>query len=197
MYSFFSTTGLMIALAVIVILSFIPGIRNPVVDKFGQLYRWGKAIVAPSFTEVHDDKDTKASTALPDHLVSNIDDGFSDTYWETDTKNLPKPDQPDTQPTVTFNFSDGIDVDQILLTSGAHGAFNQVGRPKTVQIDFEDKAGHLLSEQTVQVGDTQDPQQLPIQSVQKVYHIVFKITATNPSTLTTVAISEVEFFTKS
>ena len=191
-YSFASTTGLMIALAVVVILSFIPAVRTPVVDKFGQLYRWGKGIVAPSFTEVHDDKDTKASSALPTNPASLVDDGFSDTFWETDTKT-----QQDPQPKLTFNFSDGADIDQILLTSGAHGNFNAVGRPKTMHIEFDDQNNHILSEQDVTVQDAQDPQQLSIQGVQHVYHIKLTITGTNPSTLTSLAISEIEFFTKS
>jgi hypothetical protein len=104
------------------------------------------------------------------------------TYWAANTAT-------DKQPVLTLTFSSPVDLDRILVTSGAAQDFATLARPKDVHLVFSDKSTTNLT-----LTDDPNPQAWDI-SAKQVTSVEIHILSTYPSAQSTdVAIDEVEFF---
>ena len=123
-----------------------------------------------------------ASSQLSTHPARLSVDLITETYWAANTST-------DKQPWLRLNFGGPVDIDGILLTSGAGNDYASLARPKQVQIVFSDKT-------TTQLTFKDDPKPSTYYvSAHNVTYVEIHILSVYPSAQSPdVAINEVEFF---
>ncbi len=136
---------------------------------------------APSTSYVRP-SDAKASSQLTTHPARLSIDLIKDTYWAANTST-------DKQPWLRLSFGGPVDIDGILLTSGAGNDYASLARPKLVQLVFSDKT-------TTQLTLKDDPNAITYDvSAHNVTYVEIHILSVYPSAQSPdVAINEVEFF---
>jgi hypothetical protein len=179
------TTGLAVVLLVVVALSFLPSVRGPIVAQAGRLERWGKQLIAPTYTQVIPDGMTQsAGTPLDGHAADRATDGDRTSDWASSTS-------VEAHPTLTIQFDQPIDLDALTLIAGAPGAdFQRLGRPAVIHATFSDGSQSDLS------FDSTTEEQTRYFSARHVTWVQLRVDRiAGPQT--TVAITEIGFFTES
>jgi hypothetical protein len=125
---------------------------------------------------------TTASSELAGHPAAFTTDLVSNDYWAADTARDP-------QPTLAFKFAGPMDLDTILVRSGAGPDYARLARPRTVQVTYSDGTGQLLT-----LKDDPQPSSYGIHARQ-VTSLTLQITGVYPAKQSkAVAIAEVELF---
>jgi ribosomal protein L40E len=175
----------LIALGVIVavVLGYvvIPPLRARVNGTVNSVYAAAHRHFAPSISHVRA-SDANASSQLSTHPARLTIDLIKETYWAANTST-------DKQPWLRLTFGAPVDMDGILLTSGAGNDFATLARPKDVQIIFSDKTSSRLT-----LKDDPNPISYDV-SAHGVTYVEIHILSVYPSAQSPdVAINEVEFF---
>lgn len=151
----------------------------------------GSSTPFPSYRAVHPSQ-ANATSSRAGNPASQAIDGFTDTYWATDTAT-------DAHPALTFTFDSPVDIDQLLVTPqlsppfGAEGEI--VSSPAQVTVTLVGSQGASLS---TTLPDAGAPTPVPItgRGITEVILRVDSVHAKGPHP-SVVAIAEVEFFTGS
>ena len=93
--------------------------------------RGGAQNFAPTTTYVRP-SDANASSQLSTHPARLTIDLIKETYWAANTSS-------DKQPWIRLSFGGSVDLDEILITSGAANDYASLARPKLVELVFSDK----------------------------------------------------------
>jgi ribosomal protein L40E len=174
-----------IALGVIavVVLAYIvvPPLRDRVNTSVQGTYAAAHRHFAPSTSSVRA-SDAKASSQLSTHPARLTIDLIKETYWAANTST-------DKQPWLRLSFGGPVNIDGILLTSGAGNDYASLARPKLVQLVFSDKSTKQLT-----LKDDPNPITYDV-SAHNVSYVEIHILSVYPSAQSPdVAINEVEFF---
>jgi uncharacterized OB-fold protein len=122
-----------------------------------------------------------ASSQLSIHPARLTIDQITSTYWAANTAT-------DKQPWIRFTFASPVDLDEVLITTGAANDYTALARPQKVHIIFSDKSTADLT-----LKDDPTPQTYDLVAHQ-VTSVEFHIVSTYPSAQSPdVAINEVEF----
>ncbi len=171
-----------IVVAVVLAYVAVPPLRAKVNGTVGSVYAAAHRHFAGHGVPVRASS-ANASSELSTHPTRLSIDLVKDTYWAANTST-------DKQPWIRLSFGGTVDLDGILLTSGAGKDFATLARPKDVQIVFSDKSSTRLT-----LKDDPNPTQYDFSS-----HVVssfaeIHILSVYPSAQSPdVAIAEVEFF---
>lgn len=175
----------LIALGVVVVLVLayflIPPLRARVNGTVSSAYAAAHRHFKPTISYVLA-TDATASTQLSTHPARLTIDLIKQTYWAANAST-------DKQPWLRLTFGAPVDMDGILLTSGAGNDFATLARPKDVQITFSDKTSTRLTFKD-------DPQPISYDvSAHGVTSLEIRILSVYPSAQSPdVAINEVEPF---
>ena len=174
-----------VALALIVVLvlayAVVPGVRTKVNDSVGSAYTAARRHFSPVYDPVRP-VSASASSAVSTHPARLTIDLLKPTYWAANVAT-------DKQPVLTLSFASPVDLDRILITSGAAQDYATLARPKDVHLVFSDKTSADLT-----LTDDPSPQAHDIMARQ-VTSVAIQIVSVYPSSQSTdVAINEVEFF---
>lgn len=175
----------LIALGVVVVIVLayfvIPPLRTSVNGNVTSAYAAAHRHFAPSTSYVRP-SDAKASSQLTTHPARLAMDLIKETYWAANTNT-------DKQPWLRLSFGGPVDIDGILLTSGAGNDYATLARPKDVQIVFSDKTSTRLT-----LKDDPNPITYDVPA-HGVTYVEIHILSVYPSAQSPdVAINEVEFF---
>lgn len=174
-----------IALGVIVLLVLayfvIPPIHAKVNDTVGSVYAAAHKRFKPTVFREQAYQVT-ASSQLAVHPARLTIDHITDTFWSANTAT-------DKQPSLRFTFASPVDLDEVLITTGAAGnAYTTFARPQKVHVVFSDK-----STADITFKDDPNPQTYDLVAHQVTF-VEFHIVSTYPSAQSTdVALDEVEF----
>jgi ribosomal protein L40E len=174
-----------VALGVVVLLllayAVVPGVRTKVNDSVGSTYTAARRHFSPVYDPVRPVSVT-ASSEVATHPARLTIDLLKPTYWAANVA-------ADKQPFLKLSFASPVDLDRILITSGAAQDFANLARPNSVKLVFSDK-----STTTLTLQDDLNPQAFDI-SAKHVTYVEIHILSVYPSAQSTdVAINEVEFF---
>ena len=168
---------------VVVVLAYVvvAPLRTKVNDTVGSVYASAHKHFAGKPAYVRPSS-AKASSELSTHPARLSMDLVKETYWAANT-NIDK------QPWLRLTFGAPVDLDGMLLTSGAGNDFATLARPKQVQIVYSDKT-------TAQLTLKDDPNPVSYDlSAKAVTSVEIHILSVYPSAQSPdVAINEVEFF---
>lgn len=175
-----------IALAVIVLVvlgyAVVSPLRTRVNDSVGSLYATAHRHFFPINTAVRP-SDATASSQVSTHPARLAIDLITETYWAANTST-------DKQPWLRLVFASPVDINTLLLTSGAGNDFATIARPKDVKIVFSDKSSITLT-----LKDDPKAQSYDLGSMRHTTFAEIHILSVYPSAQSTdVAINEVEFF---
>jgi ribosomal protein L40E len=122
-----------------------------------------------------------ASSQLTIHPARLTIDEITSTYWAANTA-------VDKQPWIRFTFASPVDLDEVLITTGAANDYTNLARPQKVHVIFSDKSTADLT-----LKDDPTPQTYGLVAHQVTY-VEFHIVSLYPSAQSSdVAINEVEF----
>lgn len=122
-----------------------------------------------------------ASSQLAIHPARLTIDHITGTYWAANTAT-------DKQPWIRFTFASPVDLDEVLITTGAANDYTALARPQKVHVIFSDK-----STADITFKDDPNPQTYDLVAHQVTY-VEFHIVTIYPSAQSPdVAINEVEF----
>ena len=122
-----------------------------------------------------------ASSQLSIHPARLTIDQITSTYWAANTST-------DKQPWIRFTFASPVDLDEVLITTGAANDYTALARPQKVHIIFSDKSTADLT-----FKDDPNPQTYDLVAHQVTY-VEFHVVSIYPSAQSSdVAINEVEF----
>lgn len=174
---------LAVGLVVILVLAYavVPGVRTKVNGTVASAYTAARRHFSPVYDAVRPDNAT-SSSAVSTHPARLTTDLLKPTYWAANTST-------DKQPVLTLIFASPVDLDRILVTSGAAQDFATLARPKNVRLVFSDKSSITLT-----LKDDPNPETYDIMA-RHVTYVEIHILSTYPSAQSSdVAINEVEFF---
>jgi ribosomal protein L40E len=174
-----------VAVGVVVLLllayAVVPGVRTKVNDSVGSAYTAARRHFSPVYDAVRPVSAT-ASSEVATHPARLTIDLLKPTYWAANVA-------ADKQPVLKLSFASPVDLDRILITSGAAQDYATLARPDSVKLVFSDK-----STTTLTIQDDPNPQAFDI-SAKQVTYVEIQILSVYPSAQSTdVAINEVEFF---
>jgi ribosomal protein L40E len=159
----------------------IPPLHDRVNGTVKAAYAAAHKHFAPSTSYVRASAVT-ASSQVSTHPSRLAIDLIKETYWAANTAT-------DKQPWIRLSFGGPVDIDGILLTSGAGNDYASLARPKQVQLVFSDKTTKQLT-----LKDDPKPTTYDV-SAHGVTYVEIHILSTYPSAQSPdVAINEVEFF---
>lgn len=175
-----------IALGVIVLIvlayAVVTPLRTRVNGGVGSLYANAHRHFFPTTTAVRP-SDATASSAVATHPARLSIDLITETYWAANTAT-------DKQPWIRLVFGGPVDINTILITSGAGNDFATIARPKDVKIVFSDKSSVNLT-----LKDDPKAVSYDLGSLRHTTFAEIRILSVYPSAQSPdVAINEVEFF---
>jgi len=177
----FRVIALGVIVAVVLGYLAIPPLRARVNTTVNSVYAAAHRHFSPSTSYVRA-SDAKASSQLSTHPARLTIDLIKETYWAANTST-------DKQPWLRLTFGGPVDIDGMLLTSGAGNDFATLARPKDVQIIYSDKSTTRLT-----LKDDPNPVSYDL-SAHGVTWVEIHILSIYPSAQSPdVAINEVEFF---
>ena len=168
--------------AVVVLAYFaVPSVKTKVNNSVASAYTAARRHFSPVYDPVRPTSAT-GSSAVGTHPSRLTIDLLKPTYWAANTGT-------DKQPVLKLVFSSPVDLDRILVTSGAAQDFATLARPKDVHLVFSDKSTTNLT-----LKDDPNPQAYDL-AAKQVTSVEIHILTTYPSAQSTdVAVNEVEFF---
>jgi hypothetical protein len=177
----FRIVALGVIVAVVLAYFVVPPLHDRVNSTVRLAYLSAHRHFAPSTSYVRP-SDAKASSQLATHPARLTIDLIKETYWAANTST-------DKQPWLRLSFGGPVDLDGILLTSGAGNDYASMARPKQVQLLFSDKT-------TTQLTFKDDPKSIAYDiTAHGVTYVEIHILSFYTSAQSTdVAINEVEFF---
>jgi hypothetical protein len=123
-----------------------------------------------------------AKAALKDHPGSALSDGFTNTFWAA-----PAGDKA----VVTLRFDHPVQVQRALIRVGVSGNFSGTNRPHDVHLVFSNGKTQDLS-----LDDKPDAQEVKIKTGGKITSIELSVTSMYRTSADSIAITEIELFTK-
>jgi ribosomal protein L40E len=177
----FRIVALGVVAAVVLAYFVVPPLHNRVNSMVGSTYAAAHRHFAPTVSRAFP-SDAKASSQLSTHPARLAIDRVKETYWAANTST-------DKKPWLRLSFGGPVDLDGILLTSGAGNDYTSLARPKQAQIAFSDKT-------TLELTFKDDPNPISYDiSAHGVTYVEIHILSVYPSAQSPdVAITEVEFF---
>jgi ribosomal protein L40E len=177
----FRIIALGVSAAVVLVYLVVPPLHDRVNSAVGSAYASAHRHFAPTTAYVRP-SDAKASSQLSTHPARLAMDLIKETYWAANTST-------DKQPWLRLSFGGPVDLDGLLLTTGAGNDYASLARPKQVQLVFSDKT-------TKQLTFKDDPNPITYDiSAHGVTYVEIHILSVYPSAQSPdVAINEVEFF---
>ena len=177
----FRIVALGLIATVVLVYFVVPPLHDRVNGTVKSAYAAAHRHFAPSTSYVRP-SDAKASSQVPTHPARLSIDLIKETYWAANTAT-------DKQPWIRLTFGGPVDLDGLLLTSGAGNDYASLARPKQVQLVFSDKS-------TAQLTLKDDPNPITYDiTVHRVTWVEIHILSTYPSAQSPdVAINEVELF---
>lgn len=177
----FRIVALGVIAAVVLAYLVVPPIHDRVNNTVKSAYASAHRHFAPSTSYVRP-IDAKASSQLSIHPARLAIDLIHETYWAANTSI-------DKKPWLRLSFGGPVDLDGILLTSGAGNDYASLARPKLVQLVFSDKT-------TTEFTLKDDPNPISYDlAAHGVTYVEIHILSIYPSAQSPdVAINEVEFF---
>jgi ribosomal protein L40E len=177
----FRLIALGVIVAIVLAYFVIPPLHTRVNSTVNSVYAAAHRHFAPSTSYVRP-SDAKASSQLTTHPARLAMDLIKETYWAANTTT-------DKQPWIRLSFGSPVDIDGILLTSGAGNDYATLARPKDVQLIFSDKTSAMLT-----LKDDPNPITYDVPA-HGVTYVEIHILSVYPSAQSPdVAINEVEFF---
>jgi ribosomal protein L40E len=177
----FRIVALGVIAAVVLAYLVVPPIRDRVNNTAKSAYAAAHRHFAPSTSYVRP-TDARASSQLSTHPARLTIDLVKETYWAANTST-------DKQPWLRLSFGSPVDLDGVLLTSGAGKDYASLARPKQVQLVFSDKTTKQLT-----LKDDPNPIGYDI-TAHGVTYVEIHILSVYPSAQSPdVAITEIEFF---
>jgi ribosomal protein L40E len=169
-------------IAVVVLAYFVvPPLHDRVNSMVASAYSAAHRHFAPTTSYVRP-SDAKASSQVSTHPARLAIDLIKETYWAANTST-------DKQPWLRLSFGAPVDIDGILLTSGAGNDYASLARPKQVKLLFSDKTTADLT-----LKDDPNPTTYDV-TAHGVTYVEIHILSVYPSAQSPdVAIDEVEFF---
>jgi len=169
---------------VLIVLAYavVTPLRTRVNDGVGSLYANAHRHFLPTTTAVRP-SDATASSAVATHPARLTIDLITETYWAANTAT-------DKQPWLRLVFGGPVDINTILITSGAGNDFATIARPKDVKIVFSDKSSMNLTLKDEPKAVSYDLGSLHHTTFAEIHILSVYPSAQSPD----VAINEVEFF---
>lgn|GEM_PF-6443392 len=177
----FRVIALGVVVVVVLTYAVVSPLRMRVNDSVGSLYATAHKHFFPTYIRIRP-SDATASSAVSTHPARLTIDLITETYWAANTST-------DKQPWLRLVFADPVDINAILLTSGAGNDFATIGRPKDVKIIFSDKSSVTLTLKDDPNADTYDLGSLRHTTFVEIHILSVYPSAQSPD----VAINEVEF----
>jgi hypothetical protein len=140
-----------------------------------------ESIIHPQYTPVHPFEVTGAA-ALKDHPASALSDGFTNTFWAAPVGD---------KAVVMLRFDHPVEVQRALIRVGVSGNFSAANRPHDLHLVFSNGRTQDLS-----LDDKPDPQEVKIKTGGKITSIELRVTSLYRTSSDSVAITEIEWFTK-
>jgi len=177
----FRVIALGVVVVVVLAYAVVSPLRTRVNDSVGSLYATAHKHFFPTYTRIRP-SDATASSAVSTHPARLTIDLITETYWAANTST-------DKQLWVRLIFADPVDINTILITSGAGNDFATIGRPKDVKIVFSDKSSVTLTLKDDPNADSYDLGSLRHTTFVEIHILSVYPSAQSPD----VAINEVEF----
>jgi ribosomal protein L40E len=172
-----------LGLVAVVVLAYlaVPSVKTKVNNSVSSAYTTARRHFSPVYDPV---RPTSAvgSSAVGTHPARLVIDLLKPTYWAANTAT-------DKQPVLKLVFSSPVDLDRILVTSGAAQDFATLARPKDVHLVFSDKSTADLT-----FKDDPNPQAYDLAAKQVTYVEIHIVTTYASAQSSDVAVNEVEFF---
>ncbi len=170
-----------VVVAVVLAYAAVPPLRARVNNSVASIYASAHRHFQPTVDPVRP-LDATASSALATHPARLTIDEVKESYWAANTAS-------DKQPWLRLTFSGPVDIDKMLITSGAANDFATLARPKAVHIVFSDKTTADLT-----LKDDPTPQSYDL-TARQVTSLEIHIVSVYPSAQSPdVALNEVELF---
>jgi hypothetical protein len=163
----------------------VPSTRGAITDTASTWFDKAKLTLMPEF-EIVNPVGADATSAAPGHDAGLLIDGASNTYW---SEGVPGPgiDQ-----IITVRFAGPVDLDKIIITSGASGddPFLSQPRPKVLHIVYDNNRGMDLT-----LDDDGSAISYDLEGATQVTRVDLQIAEVYPSAEggENTAISEIEF----
>jgi len=172
-----------LGLVAVVVLAYlaVPSVKTKVNNSVSSAYTAARRHFSPVYDPVRPTSAT-SSSAVGTHPARLVIDLLKPTYWAANTAT-------DKQPMLKLVFSSPVDLDRILVTSGAAQDFATLARPKDVHLVFSDKSTADLT-----FKDDPNPQAYDLAAKQVTYVEIHIVTTYASAQSSDVAVNEVEFF---
>ena len=172
-----------LGLVAVVVLAYlaVPSVKTKVNNSVSSAYTAARRHFSPVYDPVRPTSAT-GSSAVGTHPARLTIDLLKPTYWAANTAT-------DKQPVLKLVFSSPVDLDRILVTSGAAQDFATLARPKDVHLVFSDKSTTDLT-----LKDDPNPQAYDLAAKQVTYVEIHIVTTYASAQSSDVAVNEVEFF---
>jgi hypothetical protein len=178
--TFVMTLFAVVAIGGVLAYAFLPIFRQGVNVRADRVATEVRRAINPNYLQVRP-VSTAASSSLSTHPPQFAADLVNNDYWAADMSRDP-------QPTLTFKFDGGTDLDALVITNGAGADYAKLARPKTIELTYSDGTG-----EQVQLKDEAQASPYFIHA-HHVTSMVMKVTAVYPvNESKTVALTEVEF----
>jgi hypothetical protein len=139
------------------------------------------SVIHPQYTPVHPFEVTGGSS-LKDHPASALSDGFTNTFWAAPVGD---------KAFVTLRFDHAVNVRRGLIRIGISGNFQGANRPHDLHLVYS-----TGKTQDLTLDDKADPQEVTFKAGGKVTSIEIHVASLYKASSDSVAITEVELFTK-
>jgi zinc-ribbon domain len=139
------------------------------------------SVIHPQYTPVHPFQVT-AGAELKDHPGSALSDGFTNTFWAAPVGD---------KAFVTLKFDHPVDVSRALIRIGISGNFQGSNRPHDLHIVFS-----TGKTQDLNLDDKADPQEVKFKAGGKITSMEIHVASLYRAPSDSVAITEVELFSK-
>ena len=160
----------------------LPAIRSGVNGAVSGVVDQVRRVVAPELTAANPIA-AEATTSVAGYEPINAIDGVSNTHWAADLTVVP-------QPSLTLTFERPVDLEQVLITSGASDNYEAQPRPRDVRFTFSDG-----SIQDVELRDEAEPQSHGLDAGEVTSVQLQVLSVYGGLQGTAVSITEIEFFT--
>jgi hypothetical protein len=155
--------------------------RTYVNTRANAAYTWGMGFIHPQYTPVHPLQVTDGAE-LKGHPGSALSDGFTNTFWAAPVGD---------KAFVTMKFDHPVDVSRALIRIGISGNFQGADRPQTLHLVFS-----TGKTQDISLDDKADPQEVKFKAGGKVTSIEIHVASVYRAQSDSVAITEIELFSK-
>jgi hypothetical protein len=178
---------------VLLVLGIVYGVYSPFRNWVNDRYTDGKdkvmSIIRPQFDQVTVGPGTTSNEVTPldpAHPATMAVDGFKNTYW------LTGPPSDAFRPELDVQLTEQIDLEKIIVRTGASDDFQGHHRPKSLLFIFDTGASD-----EVELKNTPDPQTVTIRNGKDVQHFKIAVTSIYESLNgTDLGLTEIEFFKK-